>query len=51
MINLRLDENNVDELLELVNDKYPLTKELAKVFARKDAIKSLWSYNPDRNIL
>ena len=29
MINLRLDENNIDELLELVKGKYPLTKELA----------------------
>ena len=30
MINLRLDENNIDELLELVKDKYPLTEELAR---------------------
>lgn len=29
MINLRLDENNVDELLDFVKDKYPLTKEVA----------------------
>lgn len=29
MINLRLDENNIDELLEFVNGKYPLTKEVA----------------------
>lgn len=29
MINLRLDENNIDELLKFVDGKYPLTKELA----------------------
>lgn len=30
MINLRLDENNVDELLELIKGKYPLTREIAQ---------------------
>lgn len=52
------DDVNPDEFKahhsEIGKDKlhsiYP-NKELAKVFAHKDAIKSLWSYNPDRNIL
>jgi len=29
MINFRLDENNIDELLEFVDGKYPLTEEIA----------------------
>ena len=30
MINLRLDENSIDDLLNLVKDKYPLTEDIAK---------------------
>ena len=29
MINLRLDENNIDELLDFCEGKYPLTREVA----------------------
>lgn len=29
MLNLRLDENNIDELLDFCKEKYPLTKEVA----------------------
>lgn len=29
MVTLRLDENNIDELLDLCKGKYPLTKEVA----------------------
>ena len=29
MINLRLDENNIDELLDFCKGKYPLTREVA----------------------